>query len=319
MRKKMPTLEQNINKRLARLFGMRDEFIDRMNGEYDRELVRLYQDKLNDIKKELSSFIGKLDSVTIQEARRYNRLVKFETLLQEELSQLGILTKRITRSAIKENAKAGYYTTGWTMEEAIGIDLKFKAIDDKTIRAALINPMDAIGWPDRTADNINILIKATRQAVTQGLVQGSGYRKTAAIFKDKMEKSLYEAQRVIHTETQRARTASFNDGFDHSQEAASRAGVDVERIWDATLDGKTRPSHQALDQTPAGKEGFWTFPGGVRTKGPAMSGVASEDINCRCAIRVQVIGMEPKFRKDNETKQLVEMQSYSEWQKKKGF
>lgn len=315
----MPTLETNINKRFAKMFGMQDQIIDKINGQYDKLLISLYKTRLLDIQKELSSFIGKLDNVTIQEARKYKRLINFEKLLQDELNEMGVITKQITRKAIQENFTTGYYSTHWVVENSININMNIAGLDTKAIRAALINPMDAIGWPNRTTDNINVLINRTRQAVTEGLTQGTGYQKTAALFKDKMEKSLYEAQRIIHTETQRARTTGFNDGFDNSKDIASSAGVEIEKIWDATLDKNTRPSHQAIDQKAADNDGFWTFPDGIKTQGPAMSGVAAEDINCRCVERIQVIGMEPDYRKDNESKDLVEIVDYSDWMKNKGL
>ena len=76
---------------------------------------------------------------------------------------------------------------------------------------------------------------------------------------------------------------------------AESLGIELEYIWDAALDKRTRPEHGALDGQKRGEDGFFdTAVGKVAV--PLQSGVASFDIQCRCKLRAQIPGYPPKMR-----------------------
>ena len=65
-------------------------------------------------------------------------------------------------------------------------------------------------------------------------------------------------------------------------------GMKIARVWVSTKDGRTRDSHKAMDGQEADKDGFFHFPGGGQTAGPGLSGIAEEDIHCRCTVIMQI-------------------------------
>jgi uncharacterized protein with gpF-like domain len=126
-----------------------------------------------------------------------------------------------------------------------------------------------------------------------------------------MGNSDYEAIRIARTEGQRA----MSEGTSLLYEKAKASGIKGREIWDATLDGKTRPSHQALDGEPRGEDGFWhVMHEGkmIKTAGPLRSGKASFDINCRCRTRYEIEGYEPIIRRTRD-QGIIPYTTYPEW------
>ena len=59
------------------------------------------------------------------------------------------------------------------------------------------------------------------------------------------------------------------------------------KVWDATMDNKTRPTHADLHNTALKLDEYFETPNG-KALAPAMFGVAEEDVNCRCILKIIV-------------------------------
>jgi uncharacterized protein with gpF-like domain len=139
--------------------------------------------------------------------------------------------------------------------------------------------------------------------------------------KDAINGNFADAERIARTEAGRAQT----EGSQRSYDQAYRQGIQLKQIWDATLDSRTRPRHAQLDGQEAVNVGTqenpdfrWDVPGIGMVPGPKQSGVASFDINCRCAVRSEIEGFEPDKRRSREGG-LKEYRTFTEWAKDKGI
>lgn len=84
------------------------------------------------------------------------------------------------------------------------------------------------------------------------------------------------AEMVARTET----IGAFNGGL---QQGWDQSGIEGKKVWLAALDGRTRETHRAAHgQRVAVNENFNV--GGFPTPTPGQTGVAAEDINCRCSM-----------------------------------
>jgi uncharacterized protein with gpF-like domain len=98
---------------------------------------------------------------------------------------------------------------------------------------------------------------------------------------------------------------------------ADDLGIEGGKVWDATLDGDTRPTHGAIDGKKADSKGLF-YLGGNPAKYPADSALpAGERINCRCRIRYEVEGYSPQIRRTRE-QGIIPYQTYPEWVKEYG-
>lgn len=87
------------------------------------------------------------------------------------------------------------------------------------------------------------------------------------------------------TETHRL----FNEAkFQAGEDAENSDEFVVQKMWDAILDERTRPTHFELDGTVKNlNEDFTTFLGNV-APAPGMFGVPEEDVNCRCILQIYI-------------------------------
>jgi hypothetical protein len=76
-------------------------------------------------------------------------------------------------------------------------------------------------------------------------------------------------------------------GFDAAEAAESVRGRDVVKVWDATLDDRTRYTHEVLNGTRVGLHEYFTSESGDRGLYPGGFTTAEENANCRCVIHYE--------------------------------
>ena len=124
-------------------------------------------------------------------------------------------------------------------------------------------------------------------AITQGIMQGESIpnivKRTESIYGQNLNASI----RAARTAT----TSAENAGRMNSFERAQRLGIDMEIVWEAVLDGRTRSSHRALDgeRIHTGER----FSNGLRWPGDPQ-GPGHELWNCRCRANGRVVGFDGK-------------------------
>lgn len=116
-----------------------------------------------------------------------------------------------------------------------------------------------------------------REEITRGLASSLPYDQIARNVSMFSTLPLANAKRIVRTEGHRIQQASTED----ARQAAKAKGADVVKQWDASLDGKTRPLHRALDgQIRETDEPFEV--NGIKVNIPGAFGDPSQDCNCRC-------------------------------------
>ena len=107
------------------------------------------------------------------------------------------------------------------------------------------------------------------------------------------------------------------------QKRAIAKGAKVVKQWDSTLDGKTRPTHRALDGQIVGVDEYFKSESGYKALYPGNFGIPSEDCNCRCCLlqRAEWALSDEEFTKMNgKTNELQHFESIDDYNKfKKTF
>lgn len=174
-------------------------------------------------------------------------------------------------------------------------------------------------------DNPNLLPKAkvnvpkdTRwnkqhinNAVLQGILQGESNDKIASRLQTVTGMNHTAAIRNARTMT----TGAENAGRTDSYKRAAEMGIELEQEWLATLDGRTRDSHRALDgeRIPLAKDKWHPakFSNGCRYPGDP-EGPPWEVYNCRCTLVVAIKGID---QSDAPRNSKLGGMSYEEWKK----
>lgn len=172
-------------------------------------------------------------------------------------------------------------------------------------------------------DNPNLLPKAkvnvpkdlrwnkqhVNNAVLQGILQGESNDKIASRLQTVTGMNHAAAIRNARTMT----TGAENAGRTDSYKRAAEMGIELEQEWLATLDGRTRDSHRALDgeRIPLAKDKWHPakFSNGCRYPGDP-EGPAWEVYNCRCTLVVAIKGID---QSDAPRNSKLGGMSYEEW------
>lgn len=106
----------------------------------------------------------------------------------------------------------------------------------------------------------------------------------AARYSDRMLK--HRADTIARTESITALRAGRREGMEQAIEAGAVNGQSVKRAWDATMDSRTRPDHQAMHRVEVdGMNTPYTLPDGSRMLYPgdtSLRAAADQTILCRC-------------------------------------
>lgn len=118
-----------------------------------------------------------------------------------------------------------------------------------------------------------------RAEVSRGIATADSYEHIARNISNRTNQSFNKTMRIVRTEGHRIQIEAAYE----QQQKAKKAGADIVKQWDATLDGRTRKSHRKLDgQIRELDEPFEV--NGHKAMHPAAFGRPEEDINCRCAL-----------------------------------
>jgi uncharacterized protein with gpF-like domain len=278
-----------INQKLSALLNNADKAVDRSIGIYEKQIIHAYRNALEAIKKKIADMYEDYgEKVTYDEMNAYNRLAVLEGKIAEQLRELTGENIKLTRKSIKESFTESYYRTGEAMETGFNVKLGFGQLNPNVISAAILNPLDRIKWPDRLKDHVNKLNQSIQEEISQGLIEGKGYAKIARGITKRTKICNHKAITIARTESGRAQSSARVLAFEKSESAANRLGVKTTRVWVATNDGRTRDSHASMDGQEANEKGKFVLLSGVETDGPRLSGIAKEDINCRCTTSLKI-------------------------------
>ena len=284
-----------------------EKIADRLtDNAVKKELLPAYKDSLDNVRKDLATLYEKYakdGKLKMADVSKYNRLKNLEDNIAREMGKLGVKQTGATTRVIKDVYQESFYRTSFGVESEAQAKLGFGELPSKQVEAAVLNPMDAISWNDRAKEHRAVATRQVKERITRGIIQGKSYPDVAREVRERLNVAATKAERIVRTESHRAREEGKMDSLKHAQEK----GVDMEKVWTSTLDDRTRDSHQELDGVAVsmydeeGNPGMFTSPEtGGEAEYPGGFGSAEEDINCRCAVRGQIKGYEPEVRRARE-------------------
>lgn len=276
-------MKRNEIKRLVQLL---DKNSTKRTNYYNHKLLQEYKASLQYVRAQLKKLQKKFsgDSITYGEASQ--RLRNIEPQIIKNINKLNKNSTLIVSKGIKD-----LYEENFSMfNKIIGKALETKApsfglINTRSVNASVINKFDWVGAQTRYS---NKLLQNIKSNITQGLISGKSYKTVVNNITNRFNVSVSNASRICRTELHRAESAARIDSIAEAQQIGESLGFKVAKIWSSFVgDGRTRQSHIDLDGTEADDNGMFNV-GGILCEGPGMSGIAEEDIGCRCTITIGV-------------------------------
>ena len=194
--------------------------------------------------------------------------------------------------------KGSMVDTSYTLYDRSTVEMLIRDNPDLLPKAKVNIPKD-LRWNKQHVNN----------AVLQGILQGESNDKIASRLQTVTNMNHAAAIRNARTMT----TGAENAGRTDSYKRAAEMGIELEQEWLATLDGRTRDSHRALDgeRIPLSKDKWHPakFSNGCRYPGDP-GGPPWEVYNCRCTLVVAIKGID---QSDAPRNSKLGGMSYEEW------
>jgi hypothetical protein len=236
--------------------------------------------------------VGNITYVSRAEAFKYGRIDKLNALVNEQ-AKLGALTdiSNLEKQGIK------IYTTqydgyAWAYSQGYALPITGGA-KVPLVAAALYSDFYGAAFDKTVRKNLGAYAEDIISTVTRELNQGHAYSKIAKAITEITDRSYSNALRVASTEGGRIQSQAYVD----SLALLDDVGAEYGEMWQSTIDDKTRSDHIEMDGKMADNDGIFHLPGGATGPAPRMTGVAKQDIFCRCTAVTIVNGENPTERR----------------------
>ena len=307
--------ESVIEKRLRKVYGnARDEMRKQLTA-FEKRTKSLEADMLKKRDR------GEITDDELKKWRQY-RIFRGENwrsqidAMTQTLEQSNRVALQIVNGKTSEVFAAGRNYEAYEIESDIGarIGTSFELYDEATVARLLRKQPELLprrkklnGQKDRAWNTKNI-----SDTVTSGILQGKSLQEVT----QDLAKSLSSTNmKAMSRYAQTAMTGAQNAGRIEAMHTAQDMGIKIRKKWLATLDRRTRVSHQKMDGKVVDIDD--EFPNGLQYPGDP-DGDPAEVYNCRCTL----INVYPEYpaangkRRDGEGNVLGEM-TYKEWEKAK--
>lgn len=177
---------------------------------------------------------------------------------------------------LKDSYTDGYLATMYSIH-AQGLPLIMPIAQDQIVRALVTDSAISEGLYKSLGTDLQKLRSVIVSEISRGIATNKSYGEIARNIANQTHIPLKRARTIVLTETHRIREEAAQD----LRVKAKAKGCDIVKQWDATLDGRTRPTHRRLDgQIREVNEPFEID--GKKAMQPGGFGRPEEDINCRC-------------------------------------
>lgn len=284
--------------------------IERLSAGTQREVLRAYARTLRELRGTLADYAARYavgGKMSYVELAKYRRLESLTASVRAEMNRLYAQAGKAVTVGSGNAYSEAYWRTAYALERQAQARLGWTLLNPATIAASVQNPISGMKLSERLQANRAQVVTRIRSEITQGLIRGEGYDDMARRIKGVLDGDAAKAIRVAQTEAHRV----TQEGRLAALEQAERRGVPTMKTWSATLDERTRLSHQELDGQTVPVDGFFEIRG-LKAKAPGGFGVPEEDCNCRCALRGKIAGYEPTVRRARG-EGVIPWMTYAEW------
>lgn len=243
-----------------------------------KKLKENYQDALDEINTKIEILLARQDADMQHVIYQVDYQKALKKQVQGILDTLQANEFETVSEYLAASYENGFIGTVYDMQGQ-GIPLVMPIDQEQVVAAIQHETKLSEGLYTALGKDIKDLQKKIASEISRGISGGQMYSEIARNIAAYAGISRNKAMRIARTEGHRIQCKATMDACYKAKEK----GADVVKQWDASLDGKTRPTHRKLDgQIRELDEEFEVD--GHKAMMPSGFGRASEDINCRCAL-----------------------------------
>lgn len=277
----------------------------------EKEIRKIYKELL----KELNGYLGNIyatysedDMLSYGDLARAGMDARF---LEEVEQRINGISPRIAKQ-IQETVNDTYAACydgmrNAVVKAAVNNELlkqafsTVKACSPEVIRAAVNNPVSGLTLKDTLEKHRKDIIYDIKQNIGVGLSNGDRYTTMAKRISESLDGDYHKSIRVVRTEAHRVRETGFNDAATEINNVlkVGKSGYVMAKTWRTMKDERVRPqkakgkarqyNHVKMDGVTIPQDEEFVLPSGATCKAPSQTGVAGEDINCRCYLSYDLV------------------------------
>lgn len=243
-----------------------------------KRLKQVYGQALKDVNGNIEALMKRFDPETGDLPQSAIYQLQYQNMIKDQLE--GILNQMQTKqfTSISDYLDT-CYEDGFvgSLFDLHGQDvpLMMPLNQESMVTAVQLDSKISQGLYTRLGEDVGVLKKKITAQVSRSIATGTAFAECAKQLAGYTRIGYNNAIRIVRTEGHRIQ----NQAAMNVMEQAKERGADIVKQWDATLDGKTRDSHAAVDGEI--RELDEKFSNNLMFPGDP-SGAAAEVINCRC-------------------------------------
>lgn len=306
-----------VEKKIKEIYSEAQKDIQKKIKDYESKFVtknKIYLEKLDNGEITYEQYSAWLDGQIFQGEQWEAKRDQIIHVIQNANKEAAKIVNGGSISVFAENANWSSYN----MEHTEGVNFGFGLYDAKTVTNLIKNdPQLLPKWKINEPKDYVWNKKKVNNSITQGIIQGERLDQIATRLATGLKAN---NMNTMLTFARTAMTGAQNAGRNQSLMDAKNLGINVVKVWMATLDDHTRLSHQQMDGEEQKVGDTWhpmKFSNGCRYPGDPM-GPPHEVYNCRCTLVSDVKDYPSEYnRYDNIEGEPIKNMTYQEWKEAK--
>lgn len=276
----------------------------------EREIRKTYQKLLKELQHFLADEYARLakeDRLTYEILQQKKGYTNFLEIVQNKINSLSPeISKKIIK-IVQDTYEVSYNGMVIAAKKVGNLKENLKGLQlcqPEVVKKAIENPIAGLTLKDTLEKNRKNIIYDIKKQIGIGITNGDRYSTMANRIKKSLDEDYKKSIRIVRTETHRVQNAGSLDAALETQKELEKGHCDstLVKIWRTMKDERVRPNkqkrnvynHVAMEGVQLSIEEEFILPSGARTMSPGNSGVAGEDIQCRCYLSYDIVPVKSK-------------------------
>jgi len=307
----------------------------RLEWRYEKEITEVYRQAADEVTKKWEQYTkdfarkdaikrklvetGELSKEDYAKWRKGQILIgkrwkEQADVLAKDLTNADKIAVSLTKGYMEEAYALGHNYGTFLVEKGSLVNTSYTLYSRETVERLIRDEprlLNVTQWELNHPKDLHWNQKHITHQITQGILQGEDIRQVSKRLQNVTSMDKGAAMRNART----AMTGAQNGGRIDAYKRAESLGIELEKEWLATVDGKTRESHIELDgeHVPMDEK----FSNGCMYPGDPK-GKPEEVYNCRCTLIPRRLRANYKNERRFMREEDLNGMSYDEWKESRG-
>lgn len=292
--------------------------IGKIYNQANSELIKKMEKYFSDFKRKDDAKKKELDDGKITDYDytqwRINQLAVGQRWIDmcgkiaEDMHNVNKIARNVTNGHMPEVYAINHNWATYDAEHKSEVSTNYTLYNPETVERLMQEDPDILPLASKGLNSVKDVEwnrKVINSVMLQGILQGESIRNMARRFESVGVSNYKASVRYARTATTGSENAGRIDGYHR----AEKLGINIKKVWLATLDDRTRDSHRYLDGEE--RKIDEKFSNGCKHPGDP-NGPPSEVWNCRCTLITQIGKQNYDVSTMPRNSKLHDM-SYEEW------